>query len=112
MIRSIALLGGTGSIGDSTLDVISQHPDRYRLRSVSGFRNIEKLIAICQRFVPDQVVVPDQTTASTLRVALARGANHHQPRQAEPEIRWGPRGLESIASDPQVDVVVAAIVGA
>ncbi|NDE31191.1 MAG: 1-deoxy-D-xylulose-5-phosphate reductoisomerase, partial [Betaproteobacteria bacterium] len=50
MIRSIALLGGTGSIGDSTLDVISQHPDRYRLRSVSGFRNIEKLIAICQRF--------------------------------------------------------------
>ena len=106
MIRSIALLGGTGSIGDSTLDVISQHPDRYRLRSVSGFRNIEKLIAICQRFVPDQ------TTASTLRVALARGANHHQPRQAEPEIRWGPRGLESIASDPQVDVVVAAIVGA
>ena len=112
MIRSIALLGGTGSIGDSTLDVIAQHPDRYRLRSVSGFRNIEKLIAICQRFVPDQVVVPDQTTASTLRVALARGANHHQPRQAEPEIRWGPRGLESIASDPQVDVVVAAIVGA
>jgi len=111
MIRSIALLGGTGSIGDSTLDVISRHPDRYRLRSVSGFRNIEKLIAICQRFVPDQVVVPDHTTAATLRVALARGANH-QPRQAEPEIRWGPRGLESIASDPQVDVVVAAIVGA
>ena len=41
MIRSIALLGGTGSIGDSTLDVIAQHPDRYRLRSVSGFRNID-----------------------------------------------------------------------
>ncbi|MBM3371986.1 MAG: 1-deoxy-D-xylulose-5-phosphate reductoisomerase, partial [Betaproteobacteria bacterium] len=112
MIRSIALLGGTGSIGDSTLDVIAQHPDRYRLRSVSGFRNIEKLITICQRFVPDQVVVPDQTTAATLRVALARGGNHHQPCQAEPAIRWGPSGLDSIASDPQVDVVVAAIVGA
>ncbi|MFN5338296.1 MAG: 1-deoxy-D-xylulose-5-phosphate reductoisomerase, partial [Burkholderiales bacterium] len=49
MIRSIALLGGTGSIGDSTRDVIAQHPERYRVRSGSGLRTIDMLIAICQR---------------------------------------------------------------
>ncbi|NDE93631.1 MAG: 1-deoxy-D-xylulose-5-phosphate reductoisomerase, partial [Betaproteobacteria bacterium] len=62
-MKAIALLGGTGSIGDSTLDLIAQHPDRYHLRSISGFRNINKLIEICHRFRPDRVVVPDETAA-------------------------------------------------
>ncbi|NDE46755.1 MAG: 1-deoxy-D-xylulose-5-phosphate reductoisomerase, partial [Betaproteobacteria bacterium] len=61
-MKAIALLGGTGSIGDSTLDLIAQHPDRYHLRSISGFRNINKLIEICHRFRPDRVAVSGTKT--------------------------------------------------
>ncbi|NCV25819.1 MAG: 1-deoxy-D-xylulose-5-phosphate reductoisomerase, partial [Betaproteobacteria bacterium] len=120
-MKQIALLGGTGSIGDSTLDVIARHPERFRLRSVSGYRNLKKLLGICQRFAPAQVVVPDEQAALALRHALL-----HEPAEAVeqrrgkacnrdaswPEIMCGSDGLDRIASDPAVDVVVAAIVGA
>ena len=59
-MQQICLLGGTGSIGESTLDIIRQHPHRFQLRSVSGFRNIEKLAAIAAEFKPAVLVVPDE----------------------------------------------------
>ena len=110
-MKAIALLGGTGSIGDSTLDLIAQHPDRYHLRSISGFRNINKLIEICHRFRPDRVVVPDETAAVALRSAIGAAGLPHE-RHWRPEILAGAAGLDIIAADAEVDVVVAAIVGA
>ncbi|NBT00977.1 MAG: 1-deoxy-D-xylulose-5-phosphate reductoisomerase [Betaproteobacteria bacterium] len=109
---SPALLGGTGSIGDSTLDVIAQHPERFRLRSISGYRNIAKLIEICKRFRPDRVVVANEQSAKLIRDALA-GADFTGINCGErAEILWGADGLDAIAADAVVDVVVAAIVGA
>lgn len=111
-MKSIALLGGTGSIGDSTLDVIAQHPERFRLRSISGYRNIAKLIEICKRFRPDRVVVANEQSAKLIRDALA-GAGFTGINCGErTEILWGADGLDAIAADAVVDVVVAAIVGA
>jgi len=111
-MKSIALLGGTGSIGDSTLDVIAQHPERFRLRSISGYRNIAKLIEICKRFRPDRVVVANEQSAKLIRDALAGAVFTGINCGERAEILWGADGLDAIAADAAVDVVVAAIVGA
>ena len=111
-MKSIALLGATGSIGDSTLDVIARHPDRFRLRAVSGHRNIAKLLSICQRFQPEVVVVPDQSSGDLLLEGLGLSMNAKPEMSKALEIVIGERGLDQIAADPDVDVVVAAIVGA
>lgn len=111
-MKSIALLGGTGSIGDSTLDLIAQHPDRFRLRSISGHRNISKLIEIYHRFRPDRVVVPDNTAALEFRSAINVADSSGNTLRRCPEILAGAEALDFIAADNEVDVVVAAIVGA
>lgn len=111
-MKSLALLGATGSIGDSTLDVIAQHPDRLRLRSVSGHRNMAKLAAICQRFKPEIVVVPDIASRESLCSWLSTSPRPNACTPDPCEILVGAHGLDQIAADPAVDVVVAAIVGA
>lgn len=99
----ITLLGGTGSIGGSTLDIIARHPDRYRLFAVSGYQRIAELAEICQRFQPVYAVVPDQAAAEQLQGLIAGLAT---------EILAGAEALETVASADEVDTVVAAIVGA
>lgn len=101
--QKITLLGGTGSIGGSTLDIIARHPDRFSLYAVSGYQRVQELVAICQTFQPEFAVVPDEAAAGLLAENIS-----NLPTQ----ILIGAESLERIASAQEVDIVVAAIVGA
>lgn len=104
-VQRLCVLGATGSIGASTLDVVAQHPDRYQILALSGHRRLNELAELCRRFQPVYAAVPDQVSADRL-AGLLQGA------QALPEILVGEAGLEFIAAHPEVDTVMAAIVGA
>ena len=104
-IQRLSVLGATGSIGASTLDVVAQHPERYEVFALSGHRRLNELAELCRRFQPVYAAVPDEAAARQLRLLL-EGA------QSTPEILIGEEGLEAIAADPRVDTVMAAIVGA
>ena len=103
-VRQIALLGATGSIGRSTLKVLRLHPDKYQLFGVSAYRNLAELARICLEFKPRIAVVADAEAAIRLREML--------PENNEPEIWIGGQALNTLASTSEVDIVVAAIVGA
>ena len=104
-LKTIALLGATGSIGGSTLDVVARHPDRFRIGALSAHARVDELLALCERFRPDSAVVADPAAWPALRDGLAaRGL----PTRA----LAGPQALDEVAADPANDTVVAAIVGA
>jgi len=104
-VQRLCVLGATGSIGASTLDVVAQHPERYEIFALSGHRRLNELAELCRRFRPRCVAVPDEASAEQLRALL-------QTADALPDILIGESGLEVIAAHPQVDTVMAAIVGA
>jgi 1-deoxy-D-xylulose-5-phosphate reductoisomerase len=104
-MNAITLLGATGSIGSSTLDVISRHPERFSLFAVTAARSVEALVDICIRFRPRFAVVADEERVAPLRDAL-RSAG--LPTVA----RGGQAALADAARAPECDTVVAAIVGA
>ncbi|MDB2534370.1 1-deoxy-D-xylulose-5-phosphate reductoisomerase [Porticoccaceae bacterium] len=104
-MQSIALLGATGSIGESTLDVIARHPDKYSVFALTGHQQLEKLALQCQRFQPQFTVVNDAKSAAQLQTMLA--ANN-----TKTEVLYGTEALCQVASAAQVDGVMAAIVGA
>ena len=102
----ITILGATGSIGDSTLDVIARHEDDYRIHALSANDNAEKMIELCQRWGPRYAVMRDCEAARLLIDALAaRGIT-------STEVLCGEAGLVSVSESEEVDCVVAAIVGA
>ena len=103
--RQVTILGATGSIGTNTLDVISQHPDKFQLLALSGHQNITLLTEQCATFRPAFVVVPDQAAAAQLRAALSL-------LSPVTEVLVGPEALCRVASLPECDIVMAAIVGA
>ena len=103
--QQITVLGATGSIGLSTLDVIARHPDRYQVFGLSGYSRLAELLALCVKHVPKVAVVPDERAASQLQAGL-RSAG------LSTEVLVGEEGLCQIASAPEVDAVMAAIVGA
>lgn len=103
--QQITVLGATGSIGLSTLDVIARHPDRYQAFALSGFSRLGELLALCIRHVPRFAVVPEPVAARRLQDDLhAAGLSTR--------VLVGEEGLCQVASDPEVDAVMAAIVGA
>jgi 1-deoxy-D-xylulose-5-phosphate reductoisomerase len=104
-MKVITLLGGTGSIGASTLDVVARHPDRFALHAVTASRNVEALAAICARFRPRYAVVAEPQRLPSLREALAAAG-------APTVAMGGAEALAEVACAPEVDTVVAAIVGA
>jgi 1-deoxy-D-xylulose-5-phosphate reductoisomerase len=104
-MQSITLLGATGSIGESTLDVIARHPDKYSVFALTGHHQLEKLALQCQRFQPQFAVVNDAISAAQLQTMLA--ANN-----TKTEVLYGTEALCQVASAAQVDGVMAAIVGA
>lgn len=104
-MQSITLLGATGSIGESTLDVIARHPDKYSVFALTGHQQLEKLALQCQRFQPQFAVVNDAKSAAQLQTMLA--ANN-----TKTEVLYGTEALCQVASAAQVDGVMAAIVGA
>ena len=66
-MKSITILGATGSIGDSTLDVVARNPDRYRVHALTAHRNVDKLLALAVRHRPEVIAVTDPRAASGLR---------------------------------------------
>ncbi|KKB63198.1 1-deoxy-D-xylulose 5-phosphate reductoisomerase [Robbsia andropogonis] len=105
MTQRITLLGSTGSIGKSTLDVVARHPDRYSVHALSAQRNWEALAAQCAVFRPAVAVIGSADAAAPLRDALRRHG-------LTTEVAHGPDALCDIASAAECDTVVAAIVGA
>ncbi|MBV4460058.1 1-deoxy-D-xylulose-5-phosphate reductoisomerase [Pseudomonas sp. COR58] len=103
--QQITVLGATGSIGLSTLDVIARHPDRYRAFALSGFSRLSELLALCVRHVPQFAVVPEVQAARRLQDDL-RAAG------LPTRVLVGEEGLCQVAAAPEVDAVMAAIVGA
>ncbi len=101
----MAILGSTGSIGVSTLDVMARHPERFQVAGLSAWRRIDELAAQCRQWRPRHAVVPSDAAAAQLRALLG-------PAEAGVEVRVGERALCEMASDPDVDSVMAAIVGA
>ncbi|WMN18935.1 1-deoxy-D-xylulose-5-phosphate reductoisomerase [Pseudomonas piscis] len=103
--QQITVLGATGSIGLSTLDVIARHPDRYQVFALTGFSRLAELLALCVRHVPRFAVVPQESAARRLQEDL-------QAAGLPTRVLVGEQGLCEVASAPEVDAVMAAIVGA
>lgn len=104
-VQQITILGATGSIGVSTLDVIARHPDRYAIYGLTAYSRVEELAAQCERFRPKVAVVGSADAAQRLRALLtARGVRT--------EVDYGDDALCAVASAPECDAVMAAIVGA
>lgn len=100
----VSLLGATGSIGQSTLDVLARNRDRYRLFAVSGYRRLNELLEICRNHEPQLAAVPS-SQAAAFRQQLAEAG-------LKTQVLEGEQGLVDLAAHPDAQVVVAAIVGA
>ncbi|OOV84395.1 1-deoxy-D-xylulose-5-phosphate reductoisomerase, partial [Oceanospirillum linum] len=105
MKKCLTLLGSTGSIGDSTLDVVARHPERFSVYALTAHRNGEKLVAQCLRFMPEVAVVGDAGTAAGVEAQLKAAG-------CKTQVAYGPDALVQVAQSGQCDTVVAAIVGA
>jgi len=104
-VRQITILGSTGSIGESTLDVIARHPDRFQAFALTANNNTEKMFAQCQRFQPRYAVMLDDHSAQQLAKSVSSAG-------LRTEVLSGIESLETVASLPEVNAVMAAIVGA
>ncbi|WP_444884180.1 1-deoxy-D-xylulose-5-phosphate reductoisomerase [Microbulbifer sp. PSTR4-B] len=100
----VTVLGSTGSIGVSTLDVLARHPQRYTIYALTARERIAELAQQCRQYNPRFAVVAGEEGADQLRSMLGEGVST--------EVLWGLEGLCQVASANEVDVVMAAIVGA
>ncbi|VXB53323.1 1-deoxy-D-xylulose 5-phosphate reductoisomerase [Luteimonas sp. 9C] len=106
MIRKIAILGATGSIGTSALDVIARHSDRLRASVLAAGSNVDALVALCVTHRPDHAVIADPASLDALATALRAARLDTTPHAGMP-------ALDALAADAHAcDTVVAAIVGA
>ncbi|WP_282039751.1 1-deoxy-D-xylulose-5-phosphate reductoisomerase [Halomonas alimentaria] len=103
--QGVAVLGATGSIGTSTLDVVARHPERYRVHALTAHRSREPLLALCRRHRPAVAVLEREVDASWLRERLAEAG-------VATEVRSGAEALVEVAEAPEAEVVMSAIVGA
>ncbi len=104
-MKGITILGATGSIGLSTLDVLAQHPDKYQLIAITANSNVAKLHEQCLTWRPRYAVMADEKSADILRDLLSKD-------DIDIEVLAGQEGLVAVAALPDVDYVMAAIVGA
>ena len=104
-MQTITILGATGSIGVSTLDVIARHADKYSVFALTAHSQITALAVQCRQFNPKYAVVSDAAAAASLQALLAESG-------CATEVLWGVEALCQVASDGGVDTVMAAIVGA
>ena len=105
MTQSLTILGSTGSIGTSTLDVVARHPERFRIFALSGHSQTAKLAEQCLAFRPQYAVTANEAQAAELRAHLAAAS-------CQTEVLYGGQALCDIAAAPETDGVMAAIVGA
>ena len=101
----LTILGSTGSIGVNTLDVVRRHPDRYQVLALCAYRQVDRLYEQCLAFRPRFAVVGEAALAVQLTERLRQAG-------CSTEVEYGPEALVRMASLPEVDVVMAAIVGA
>lgn len=104
--QSIAILGSTGSVGQSTLDVVSLHPDLYSIYALTANENIEQMLLQCQQFQPKLVVMADQNAATTLAKLLRAAGLEYI------EVQAGDAAIVEVAKNDAVDTVMSAVVGA
>jgi 1-deoxy-D-xylulose-5-phosphate reductoisomerase len=104
-VIGVTVLGATGSIGVSTLNVLQRHSDRFRIIALTANRDVERLFQQCCDCRPDYAVMADNESAEQLRSRL-------RAVDAAIEVLSGNEGLEQVAALPQADYVMAAIVGA
>ena len=101
----LTILGSTGSIGESTLDVVSRHPEKFRVFALAGHRQVDKLAAQCKQFRPEYAVVGDAGHAAELEKKLKQEGISTQ-------VLYGAQALIDVASAEEVSGVMCAIVGA
>ncbi len=107
-LKTLTLLGSTGSIGVSTLDVVGRHPELYRVRALVAGTNVDLLVQQIQRFRP-QIVV---TATAQSHESLIRGLSESGlAREIWPDLSWGAKARVAASVDPEVDFVMSAIVG-
>lgn len=104
-IRHLTILGSTGSIGESTLDVVMRHPDRFHIVALTANNNVEKMLDQCRTIQPQYAVMLDELSAERLEAAMRK-------ERLETLVLSGIESMEKVASLPEVDTVMAAIVGA
>jgi len=104
-MKGVTLLGSTGSVGLSTLDVLARHPDRYRLVAITANTDVQAVVRQCIQWHPRYAVMADERAADLLQQALSNLA-------PDVEVLAGQQGLVQVASLPETDYVMAAIVGA
>ncbi|MGI9228383.1 MAG: 1-deoxy-D-xylulose-5-phosphate reductoisomerase [Gammaproteobacteria bacterium] len=101
----VTILGSTGSVGLSTLDVLSRHRDQFRLIALTANNNVDGLYQQCLKWQPQQAVMADEASAEQLRQRLTAAS-------AKIEVLAGQSGLQQVAGSDETDYVMAAIVGA
>jgi 1-deoxy-D-xylulose-5-phosphate reductoisomerase len=104
-MQRITILGSTGSIGESTLDVVARHPDRFEVFALTARRSHERLLQQCLAHRPAYAVLSDPVAAALLRDALA-------VRGSRTEVLDGAQAAARVAAASETDLVMAAIVGA
>jgi len=102
-MRVISILGSTGSIGTSTLDVVRNNPEKFKVAGLACGSNLDLLVQQIQEFKPQYVSVGKEEDIAKLQAQLGKSV---------PEIGWGMQGNITVATLPQVDMVISAIVGA
>lgn len=106
MTQPITLLGATGSIGRSTLDVVARYTDRFHIHAVAGGSRVAPLVEVCRQVKPKRAVIADVNRLDELRQALkAEGLGHI-------EVGAGTQAVAELAEDADTEVVVQAVVGA
>ena len=105
--QNITVLGSTGSIGLSTLDICRQHPTRFNVIALAANRDVEGLLSQCMEFSPEYVVMADDASAAELAVRLQQTCSENCP-----EVLAGTDALDQVAALEKNDMVMAAIVGA
>jgi 1-deoxy-D-xylulose-5-phosphate reductoisomerase len=104
-MQHITILGSTGSIGVSTLDVLARHPDRYSVYALTAQNRVEELALQCAQFLPKVAVVGSAEAAQKLQTLL-------REKNLQTQVEYGENALCAVASAAQCDAVMAAIVGA
>jgi 1-deoxy-D-xylulose-5-phosphate reductoisomerase len=104
-VQRITVLGSTGSIGVNTLDVLARHPDQFSVFALSGHSRIDVLFSQCLAHQPQFAVATDPLAATELQSRLAAAGSHTR-------VLLGHEALDEVAAHPDVDMVMAAIVGA
>jgi len=104
-VQAITLLGSTGSIGVSTLNVLAQHPEKYRVYALTAHRSVDTLFEQCQQFKPEIAVMLDESSAEDL-------ARRLKSTDIDTQVLSGEQALIHVSESDNTDYVVAAIVGA